>query len=33
MIDEKGTLPPNAETRNYMVYFGSRHARDCINKL
>ena len=23
---------PNAETRNYMVYFGHRHTRNCINK-
>ena len=25
------TLPPNAETRNYVVYFGCMHTRDCIN--
>ena len=25
------TFSLNAETRNYMVYFGCRHARDCIN--
>ena len=33
MFDEKGTftLPPNCETRNYMVHLGHRHARDCIN--
>ena len=27
------TFPYNAETRNYMVHFGGRHTRDCINKL
>ena len=34
-FDEKRTftLPHNAETRNYLAYFGSKHARDCINKL
>ena len=33
MFDEKRTftLPPNAETRNCMVYFGHRCARYCIN--
>ena len=25
------TFPPNAETRNYVVYFGHRPARDCVN--
>ena len=24
------TLPPNAQTRNYMVHFGCRHTRDCV---
>ena len=34
MFDEERTFtfPPNAETRNYMVYFGHGHARDYINK-
>ena len=33
MFDEERTftLPPNAQTRNYMVHFGCRQARDCIN--
>ena len=33
MFDEERTFtpPPNAQTRNYMVYFGHRHTRDCIN--
>ena len=33
MFDEERTFtfPPNAETRNYMLYFGHRHARDCMN--
>ena len=33
MIDEKGTftLSPHAETRDYMIYFGCRHTRKCIN--
>ena len=25
------TVPSNAETRNYMVYFSYRHTRNCIN--
>ena len=32
-FDEQTTItfPHNAETRNYMVYFGFMHTRDCIN--
>ena len=26
------TLSPNAETRNFVVYFGCRHVRDCMNR-
>ena len=32
MRRETFNLPPNAETRNYMVYFGHRHGRDCISR-
>ena len=33
MLDEERifTLPPNAQTRNYVVHFGCRQARGCIN--
>ena len=33
MLDEERnfTLPPNAQTRNYVAHFGHRHTRDCIN--
>ena len=33
MLDKERTFTflPNAQTRNYMVHFGHRHARDCIN--
>ena len=25
------TFPSDAKARNYMVHFGSRRARDCLN--
>ena len=33
LMNGEPTLPHNAEIRNYIVYFGSRHSRECINKL
>ena len=35
MINEWRTFafPSGAEARNYMVPFGSRHTRDCVNKI
>ena len=31
LIRENFTFPPNAETKNYVVHFGYRETRDCIN--